>query len=163
MRAAVFCLGLGLTFLAEPSWSDGGDILSEVQVQRAVSIFEEGAKNCKKAPEVYQVDCFQQIFGKTSRIFSKASAYWEAEVALMRVSRNLYSFVRSNTDPELDRKKINSARIKPVTGSSLIEAQLLFVSSVDKATAALRGGSAYEQRYFEPIANAVEGVRDAIN
>lgn len=165
MRAAIFgvVMGLGLAVWAVPGMAEDDSSLSEVQVQRAVSVFEDGAANCRKAPMNYRVDCFQQVFGKTSRIFNKASAYWEAEVALTRVSRNLFSFVRANTDKSLGREKINGARIKPVTEASLPKAKQLYVASVDKAVAVLRGGNAYENRYFEPMAVAVEGVRDAMN
>ncbi|MEP5009975.1 hypothetical protein, partial [Roseobacter sp.] len=137
--------------------------LSEIQVQRAVKIFSEGARACDAAPKVYRVDCYQVVFGKTARIFGKASAYWEAEVALTRVSRSLFTFVRGHTDKNLGKEKINGSRIKAVTEASLPEAQTLYVAAVDKAAGVLRGGTAVENRYFEPMADAVEAVRDKLN
>lgn len=166
MRAAVFGViaSVGVMFGASANADEGSDLgLSDSQTDRAVEAFRSGAETCAKAPKVYRVDCMQQTYSSTVRVISKASAYWEAEVALTRVHRNLYSFVRANTDKSLGKEKINGYRTKAVSEASLPKASALYAQNIDKAITVLRGEGASEARFFGPIAEAVEATRDILN
>ena len=167
MRAAILGVVIGTAALAfsDAANAEEGNGLgfTDSQTQRAASVFEEGAAGCMAAPVVYRADCFQAVFGNTAAVINKASAYWEAEVALTRVNRNLYTFVRNNTDKAQSKIKVNSARVKAVTAGSMPEARALFTSSVDKAVEVMLSGSASETRYFKPIADVVAKYRDALS
>jgi hypothetical protein len=104
---------------------------------------------------VYRVDCLRQAYSQTVRVVANASVYWEAEVALTRVNRGLYAFVREHLDRDVDRIRVNGGRIKAVTPESVPVAQQLYLDGVDRAVAAMRGASSLEVRYFEPIAQAI--------
>ena len=165
MRTAIagVTLSVGLVIAGMSSAEEQNGVgFSQAQTQRAVSTFNDGAKGCMGAPVAYRVDCFQQVFGQTARVISKASAYWEAEVALTRVNRNLYTFVRNHTDKNAGRERVNGARVKAVTKESLPEARAVFEKSIDQAVVILQGSTASETKYFAPIAEAVSSVRDAL-
>lgn len=166
MRAAILGIvgAIGLAASDAVLAEQGEDLgFSDAQTARAVETFNNGADGCEAAPVEYRADCFQQVFGQTARGIAKASAYWEAEVALTRVKRSLYTFVRSNTDSNASRKKINGARAKAVTQAAIPQARALFQASVDQAVGVLQNGSAAEKRFFQPIAEAVAARRDALN
>lgn len=115
-----------------------------------------------EAPPVFRVDCFQHAYSSTVRVIANASAYWEAEVALTRVNRTLYQFVRANTDKSLGKERYGSFKPRAINESVLAEAQALYADLVDKAVAIMRGGSSSELKYFQPLADAVEATRDAL-
>ncbi|MGR3713478.1 MAG: hypothetical protein ACU0A6_10210 [Shimia sp.] len=135
---------------------------STSQTNRAVSAFSKGIAGCNAAPPVYRVDCIQQVYGSTVRVIANASAYWEAEVALTRVNRGLYQFVRANADKSLGKEKFGSYRTRAITEAALPQAQAIYADSVDKAVAVMRGGNTSEVKYFGPLADAVEGTRDGL-
>ncbi len=135
---------------------------SEQQTQRAVSTFNYGIQECAQLAVVYRVDCLRQTYSQTVRVIAKASVYWEAEVALTRVNRALYAFVRTNTDPNVGRERAAGGRIKAVTQQSLPVATELYVQGVDKAVAVLQSGSSVEVRYFAPIAEAIEASKSLL-
>lgn len=166
MRAAIFGViaSAGVIFGASVYADEGSDLgFSDSQTDRAVEVFQSGAAACADAPVIYRVDCLQQVYSGTVRMISKASAYWEAEVALTRVGRSLYSFVRANTDKAAGKQKIGGYRSKGVSEASLPAARALYVQNLDKALGVMRSGSTSETRYFGPIADAVEATRDILN
>ncbi|TCK99313.1 hypothetical protein BXY66_3815 [Shimia isoporae] len=157
LTLAILAIAAGSAARAEQ-----GDMgFSNSQTERTVSTFLSGIEGCAEAPPVYRVDCFQQAYAGTVRVISNASAYWEAEVALTRINRNLYSFVRANTDKSLGRERYNF-RVRAVTEAALPEAQALYAQSVDQAVAIMRGGNSAEVKYFKPLADAVEASRDGL-
>ncbi len=151
---------VGSVSFAEQSDGPG---LSEAQTDRVIEAFDQRMDNCDDLEMVYRVDCFQKAYSQTAQIVSRASAYWEVEVALTRISRNLYSFVRSNTDKSKSRVKVNGSRVYAVTEAALAEARALYESSVDAASEILRSSSSVELRYFTPIADALEARRNDLN
>ncbi|WP_422047735.1 hypothetical protein [Shimia sp.] len=128
---------------------------SEHQTKRAVDTFTYGAEQCATLDPIYRVDCLRQAYSQTVRVVANASVYWEAEVALTRVNRGLYAFVREHLDKNVDRVRVNGGRIKAVTADSVPVAQALYGDGVDRAVAAMRGASSLEVRYFEPIAQVL--------
>lgn len=141
--------------LAGAVFADDDNGFSEHQTKRAVDTFEAAAKACETLDPVYRVDCLRQAYSQTVRIVANASVYWEAEVALTRVNRGLYAFVREHLDRNVARVRVNGGRIKAVTPASVPVAQQLYMDGVDRAVAAMRGASSLEVRYFEPIAQAI--------
>lgn len=135
---------------------------SDQQTKRAVDIFNHAVAECEPLDEVHRVDCLRVAYSQTVRVISKASVYWEAEVALTRVNRTLYSFVRKNTDSNVEKVKANGGRIKAVTEASLPEARVLYQEGVDRAVADLRSGTRVELSYFSPIADAVEASKSLL-
>ncbi len=154
MQAAVILAG------AAQAEDDIG--FSDQQTKRAVDIFNHGVAECEPLDEVHRVDCLRVTYSQTVRVISKASVYWEAEVALTRVNRGLYSFVRKNTDGEVDKVRANGGRIKAITQASLPEARALYQEGVDRAVAVLRSGDGVELTYFAPIADAVEASKSLL-
>lgn len=152
LRGSALCFLLSFAggALAE---QDSG--FSEHQTKRAVDVFEAGAAKCAPLEPVYRVDCLRQTYSQTVRVVANASVYWEAEVALTRVNRGLYAFVREHLDQDAERLRVNGGRIKAVTPGSVTVAQQLYLDGVDRAVAAMRGASSVEVRYFEPIARAI--------
>ncbi|WP_127114940.1 hypothetical protein [Shimia sediminis] len=136
--------------------------LSDAQTSQVTEIMGPGLDACSKVDVVYRPDCFQQVYRNASRQLGSNAGYWEAEVALTRVGRNLYNFVRSNTDRNGDKIKAGGFRLKPVTAESLPEAGQIYQDNVAKAEQILRGGSSAEQRYFKPIADLVSKYATAI-
>lgn len=160
LKKLTLALGLGLAGIA--AQAEQGDMgFSDSQTERAVSTLRAGLDGCMEAPPVFRVDCFQQAYVGTVRVIANASAYWEAEVAMTRISRNLYSFVRANTDRSLGKERYYF-RVRGISESALPEAQALYAQSVDQAVAILRGGNSSEVRYFKPLADAVEATRDSL-
>ena len=153
--AAVALMGI----VAQPAMAEDDIGFSDQQTKRTVDIFNFGVSECAKVDMVYRIDCLRQTYSQTVRVISKASVYWEAEVALTRVNRGLYSFVRANTDSDQGRERVNGGRIKAVTEASLPQAIQLYVAAADRAAEVLRSGSSVEVEYFGPIADAVEASK----
>lgn len=153
--AAVALMGI----VAQPAMAEDDIGFSDQQTKRTVDIFTYGVSECAKVDLVYRIDCLRQTYSQTVRVISKASVYWEAEVALTRVNRGLYSFVRANTDSNLGRERVNGGRIKAVTEASLPQATQLYMAGADKAAEVMRSGSSIEVRYFSPIAEAIEASK----
>jgi hypothetical protein len=153
--AAVAVVGM----MAQPATAEDDIGFSDQQTKRTVDIFTYGVGECAKVEKVYRIDCLRQTYSQTVRVISKASVYWEAEVALTRVNRGLYSFVRANTDSNLGRERVNGGRIKAITEASLPQATQLYLAGADKAAEVMRSGSSIEVRYFSPIADAIEASK----
>ena len=136
--------------------------LSDTQTTRVTEIMAPGLKACAGVEVVYRPDCFQQVYRTAARQLGSNAGYWEAEVALTRVGRNLYNFVRANTDKKASKIKAGGFRLKAVTEASLPEAGRIYQDNVAKAEDILRSGSAAEKRYFEPIADLVGKYDTAI-
>ena len=156
LQAAV--VGL-VASVAQPALAEDDIGFSDQQTKRTVDVFAYGVSECATVALVYRIDCLRQTYSQTVRVISKASVYWEAEVALTRVNRGLYSFVRANTDSNLGRERVNGGRIKAVTEASLPQAIQLYIAGADKAAEVMRSGSSIEVRYFAPIAEAVEASK----
>ncbi len=152
-RLCAFALSAVLA-CASPSLADDNGF-SDQQTKRAVDIFTYGTEQCAPLQPVYRVDCLRQTYSQTVRVVSNAAVYWEAEVALTRVNRLLYAFVRENLDTSVSRVRANGGRIKAVKPTSLPAAQKLYMDGVDRAVAEMRATSSVEVRYFEPIAKAI--------
>lgn len=151
---------LAIASASSPALAEQGDMgFSNSQTDRTLSTLQAGLDGCMEAPPVFRVDCFQQAYVGTIRVISNASAYWEAEVAMTRISRNLYSFIRANTDKDLGKERYYF-RVRAITEAALPEAQALYAQSVDQAVAVMRGGNTSEVKYFKPLADAVEASRD---
>ncbi|MBO9474195.1 hypothetical protein J7413_11655 [Shimia sp. R10_1] len=144
-----------ILFLAGPVFADDDNGFSEHQTKRAVDTFEAASAACATLDPVFRVDCLRQAYSQTVRVVANASVYWEAEVALTRVNRGLYAFVREHLDRSVARVRVNGGRIKAVTPASVPLAQQLYRDGVDRAVAAMRGASSLEVRYFEPISQAL--------
>lgn len=151
LRGAVVMMAV----LAQPGLAEEDFGFSAEQTQRTVDTFNYGVTQCGTVDMVFRVDCLRQTYSQTVRVISKASVYWEAEVALTRVNRGLYAFVRANVDNSVSRARVNGGRIKALTTSSLEEAKVLYAQAADRAAEVMRGGSEAEKRFFEPIAEAV--------
>ncbi|MCP4820688.1 MAG: hypothetical protein GY883_15970 [Shimia sp.] len=161
-RLKKFGVVLAMCGAAGVAVAEQGDMgFSSSQTERAVSTLKTGLDGCMEAPPIYRVDCFQQAYVGTVRVIANASAYWEAEVAMTRISRNLYSFIRANTDKSLGKERYNF-RVRAISEAALPEAQALYAQSVDQAVAIMRGGNASEMKYFQPLAETVAGSRDKL-
>lgn len=156
--AALIALGAGAAMAQDGS----GLGLSDTQTNRVVESMRPGMETCAKVDTVYRVDCFQQVYRAAARLLGSNAGYWEAEVALTRVGRNLSNFVRENGDSSADKIKAGGMRLKPVTKASLPDAGRVYQDNVTRAEDDLRGGTAMEQKYFAPIADLVGQYRTAL-
>jgi len=157
-----FTLAVVFGSAALSAQAEQGDMgFSDSQTERAVSTLKTGLDGCMEAPPQFRVDCFQQAYVGTVRVIANASAYWEAEVAMTRISRALYGFIRANTDKSLGKERYHF-RVRAVTEAAMPEAQAIYAQSVDQAVAIMRGGSASEVKYFAPLAEVVEASRDKL-
>ncbi len=136
--------------------------LSGSQTQRVVEVLGNGFETCASVEVLYRADCFQQVYASGAKLLSNNAGYWEAEVALARVGRNLYNFVRVNTDPKAKRIRQSGFRMKAITVESLPAAIDTYRSNVQRAVDLLRSGSGAELKFFEPIAAVVEKHLEAI-
>ncbi|MEQ9695082.1 hypothetical protein [Shimia sp. SDUM112013] len=144
-------------FAAQPALAQGADGsgLSHDQTNRVVTILDTGFRTCLKVEPVYRIDCFSQVYRNGSKLLANNASYWEAEVALTRVGRNLYSFQRANTDSSKGRVRTDGYRLKAVTPASMPEAEALYATNVSRAEELLRSGNKAEQTFFGPIADEV--------
>lgn len=147
----LLCLGGG----AAQAQDSGGIGLTNSQTFQVVGILREGFETCAKVPSRYQVDCFQQTYRSGAKVLSHNAGYWEAEVALTRVSRNLYQFVRANTDTSAGRLREGGFRMKAVTEEMMPQARKVFRQNVARAELLLRDVSPGEAVFFQPIADLV--------
>ncbi|WP_353339115.1 hypothetical protein [Pelagimonas sp. KU-00592-HH] len=147
----VLCLGS----VAARAQDSGGVGLSQSQTLKVVSILKEGFETCSKVAPAYKVDCFQQSYRAGAKVLSHNAGYWEAEVALTRVSRNLYQFVRANTDTSVGRLREGGFRMKAVTQEAMPQARKVFRQNVARAETLLRDVSPSEAKYFAPIADVI--------
>lgn len=136
--------------------------LSGSQTHRVVEVLGSGFETCASVEVLYRVDCFQQVYSSGAKLLSNNAGYWEAEVALARVGRNLYNFVRANTDPKAKRIRQDGFRMKAITSESLPAAIETYRTNVERAVVLLRSGSGAELKFFEPIAAVVEDHLEAI-
>jgi hypothetical protein len=152
-KVSVVALCLG-SFAARAQ--DGGGVgLSQTQTAKVVSILEEGFETCSKVVAEYKVDCLQQSYRAGAKVLSHNAGYWEAEVALPRVSRILYQFVRANTDTSAGRLREGGFRMKAVTQEAMPQARKVFRQNVARAETLLRDVSPSEAKYFTPIADVI--------
>lgn len=136
--------------------------LSVAQTDRVINLMAPGMEACAEVDVVYRPDCFQHVYRNAARQLGSNAAYWEAEVALTRVGRNLYNFVRASTDTKEKKIKVAGFRLKPVTKASVADAGRIYQDNVSKAESILRGGSSAEQKFFGPIADLVAKYAKAI-
>ena len=136
--------------------------LSSAQTTQVTEFMAPALKLCAEADVVYRPDCFHQVYRAAARQLGSNAGYWEAEVALTRVGRNLYNFVRTNTDKKASKIRVDGFRVKAVTTSSLADAGRIYQDNVTQAEKILRSGSAAEKKYFEPIADLVGKYSKAI-
>ena len=130
--------------------------LSGSQTHRVVGVLDSGFETCASVEVLYRADCFQQVYSSGAKLLSNNAGYWEAEVALARVGRNLYNFVRANTDSKAKKIRRDGFRMKAITSESLPAAIETYRANVERAVELLRSGSGAELTYFEPIAAVVE-------
>ncbi|MBU2944196.1 hypothetical protein Q4525_12260 [Shimia thalassica] len=155
-----FASGFAVTcalFAAAPALSQGADGagLSPSQTARVVSILDTGFTSCASAAPVYRLDCFSQVYRNGSKLLANNASYWEAEVALTRVGRNLYTFVRANTDAKAGRIRLEGFRLKAVSEAKMPEAEKLYATNIARAIVLLSGGGEAEETFFGPIADEV--------
>ncbi|WP_073251399.1 hypothetical protein [Shimia gijangensis] len=130
--------------------------LSEAQTHRVVEMLRTGFDICATVEVLYRADCFQQVYAGGAKLLSNNAGYWEAEVALARVGRNLYNFMRANTDKNAKKLRQDGMRLKAITPEALPAAVDIYRTNVERAEQLLRAGSTVELKYFEPIAELVE-------
>ena len=130
--------------------------LSRAQTHRVVEVLKVGFNTCASVDVLYRADCFQQVYAGGAKLLSNNAGYWEAEVALARVGRHLYNFVRANNDPSADRIRKDGMRMKAITPEALPAAVEIYRTNVERAESLLRSGSEFEAKYFGPIADLVE-------
>ena len=136
--------------------------LSGSQTHRVVEVLGSGFETCASVEILYRADCFQQVYSSGAKLLSNNAGYWEAEVALARVGRNLYNFVRANTDTKAKKLRQDGFRMKAITSDSLPAAIDTYRTNVERAVVLLRSGSGAELKFFEPIAAVVEDHLEAI-
>lgn len=129
--------------------------LSPSQTARVVGVMDEGFQSCVTAPVLYQSDCFSQVYRSGSKILGSNAGYWEAEVALTRVSRNTTAFVRANTDKSAGRIRVGAFKVKAIQADALNEAKMSYAQDATRAAKLLTSGSATESKYFKPISDLV--------
>jgi hypothetical protein len=141
--------------VAAKAQDSGGIGLSQTQTSKVVSILKEGLETCAKVAPVYKVDCYHQSYRAGAKVVSNNAGYWEVDVALTRVSRNLNRFVRSNTDPSAGRVREGGFRLKAITQESVPQARKVLRQNVARAENLLRDVSPDEAKYFAPIADLI--------
>lgn len=156
LRAAI--LAAALLPVASGALAQEGDGmgLSQAQTRRVVELLDTGFDTCARVEILYRLDCFRQVYSGGAKLLSSNAGYWEAEIALARVGRNLYDFMRANADPKASKLRENGYRMKAITPASLPEAIAVYRTNVARAEELLRSGSATELKYFAPIADLVE-------
>lgn len=127
-----------------------------VQSQRVASALETGVAACFALPEAYLADCVGKAFRQAVRQIGNNADYWEAEVALTRVSRNTERMVLALKDESADRLRHEGNRLRAVTQ---IAGAMAFVrQSVEDAATDMARLSQREQQMFEPISDVLASV-----
>lgn len=152
-----------LAFASAPIHAQGDGMgLSESQTRRVAEMMDTGFTACAKAEVLYRPDCYQQVYRSAAKALGSNAGYWEAEVAMTRVGRNLYTFVRANTDSKAGRIRAGNYRVKAIKKESLPLAGAVYQDSVAKAEAILRSGSSAEQKFFKPFADLIAEHKTAV-
>ncbi len=131
------------------------------QSQRVADTLDDGVAACLQVPITYQPDCVGQVFRDAARQLANNADYWEAEVALTRVSRNAAMLVRSMKDEDADRLRHDGNRLRAVTSPA---GGVQYLGDlVTEAAGTVRSLSAYEVRLFAPIAEALNDIASRLS
>jgi hypothetical protein len=159
-RIKFFLAAIALTF-AVPTigyTDEGRDAgLSMTQSTRVASELATELDGCAPLDKIFLADCVRQALRRAARQLSNNAAYWEAEVALARVARNLDLLVRANSDPDVSRIRANGNRYRAMLPEKVGPITEVMRSALAQAESLIRQGSPGEIKHFAPIADAIKG------
>ena len=136
--------------------------LSVAQTNRTVVGLERSLAICAEVTPAYQMDCHAQSFRNAVVRLRNNPAYWEAEVAIHRISRNLRLFARHHSDPDAGRLKKASMRMRAVLKNKIAEGQNMQRMEMEKAIQSMSDVSTQEARHFSLMINVIKHHLDTL-
>lgn len=151
LRAAVTALLLS----AAPAGAQGydGAGLAPAQTERLLGALREGLQLCARAEPIFRTDCLSGAFRTAARKVGNNAAYWEADVALTRISRRLAALQRAAPDPAGRRVRLEGERLSAIDPRALPEASAMLRAQIARARDDLARASAAEAAHFAPISD----------
>ncbi|TNF57215.1 MAG: hypothetical protein EP307_14390 [Rhodobacteraceae bacterium] len=158
MRRLVALLAwFALAPVPAPAQGFDGAGLSDRQTTLVTEVLAEGLASCGELDIAYRFDCFRETTRAAARRVSSNAAYWEVEIALTRISRNLGQWVQDFRDPDAASIRHDGARRTAVSASAIPSLTAATRRLIEDAAGNIRRASGREGTYFEPIADLIEG------
>ena len=145
--------------------------LSPKRTLRIVGLLENTSETCKRAPDVYQLDCVRAEYERIAARLPKRGDYAPIQQAINGAARELAALSRANRDPSKPRAtarlaaaaetgRSRSARFRAIKPSAVPAANAAAARIIGQAqTVLLRSVSNSERRqaHFRDVAQALEG------
>lgn len=124
------------------------DAATTNRVIESVAVVFQG---CEGVDPVYLPDCVGKALQSGASKISNNPAYWEAHVALTRLSRGLTRSVRANRDQDASRLRAGGVRLDAVLASELPALSAETEGAIGRAIDDLDRLSASEVEAFAPL------------
>src|SRR6056297_4090040 len=113
-RMALLCV-LALLLTPAPASAQGREgMFDAATTNRVIDTVASVFAGCRDIPDVYRPDCLGKALQSGAAKISNNPAYWEAYVALSRLSRYLTQAVRENRDDDMGRLRAGGTRLDAV-------------------------------------------------
>jgi hypothetical protein len=131
----------------------------QTTTNRVISSVAKVFEGCAGADTVYLPDCLGKALQSGASKISNNPAYWEAHVALTRLSRGLSRSVRANRDEEASRLRAGGVRLDAVLPTALPALAAETEVALSAAIEDLQHLSASEVTAFAPLRELLTSQR----
>lgn len=142
----------GLLTLPTPGLTQGRDgAFDAATTNRVIESVASIFQGCEGVEAIYLPDCVGKALQRGASKISNNPAYWEAHVALTRLSRGLTRSVRANRDEDANRLRAGGVRLDAVLASELPALSAETERAIGRAIEDLERLSASEVEAFAPL------------
>ncbi len=158
-RVVLVC-AVALLVAPAPASAQGREgMFDAATTNRVIDTVASVFAGCRDIPDVYRPDCLGKALQNGARKISNNPAYWEAYVALTRLSRGLTRSVRENRDDELGRLRAAGMRLDAVRPEVLPALAAETRAAIARANEDLQRLSASEVTAFAPLRELLLNAR----
>lgn len=143
---------------SNPSPNGAGTIqlaMSDTITSKVVLVLQEGGDECRGIPNVYQFDCYRQMFRRAGSSVSKFPDYGEARKAFRHVEKTLKAVLKQYPDKATAPLRSNGRTYKPIQPDAVKSASAAFERARAEATTILLRANGPIRIHYERIASVV--------
>jgi hypothetical protein len=158
-RVGLLCAVALLSAPAPVSAQGRDSVFDAATTARVIDSVASVFAGCRDIPDVYRPDCLGKALQSGASKISNNPAYWEAYVALTRLSRGLTEAVRENRDDRADRLRAGGVRLDAVNPAALPALAAETRAAIARASEDLQRLSASEVEAFAPLRELLLNAR----
>jgi hypothetical protein len=158
VKRGVLAAALALVAPGVQAQGDAG-ALNASTTNRVVGTIADVFAACTRVPQTYLPDCVGKALQSGASKISNNPAYWEAHVALTRLSRGLESAVRANRDDNAGRERAAGHRLNAVVPGALAAIARETERDIARAQDDFSRLTSREQTVFAPLLDLIVNRR----